>query len=805
MKNMNDDLLKPILVDKPEFNAKWISPKNSARIENYYFRARKVINVKSKHDEALLHIAAESVYRLYVNGKEVGCGPARGTYSRNYADTYDIASLLCIGENYIAVEVFCNNVPNYKTSPAQPGLFVQCEELDLLTNETWQVLPAKDWRQDVKKYTFQSGFMEWRDYRCDPLGWLHSEDSEVWEEPAIVSENEKMGIKELLMRDIPGLQISRYLPTEIPIIAQLSNLTDCDNPEVAELMSNEPHLLLDLPDTVKLENLCKKSAKFVELPLSEKFGVALIFDFSREINGGFELDLEASEGTIVDIGYEEKICEGRLLLNKSHYDFADRFICRSGRQLISNKFNDRGFRYLQVNIRSLTGPVRIHSLNAIDRIYPCAPKASFSCSDSNLNTIWEKCINTMSACATDVFVDCPWRENAFWVNDLIIENIIWLQAFGDGRLNARCFRLALSQMLPDVDIIPGVCPYDGNPMSALLATNLFLPLALEEYSQYTLDEKMVQDVIGKLLQIFKQFEKWEDEDGLLVPPPEYSSFVDWSFPMNSVDLNGKKNAVLNWFYVLGMNSMIHLLAQVGDDERAEYYTKKSARTVEALDDVFWEKEEKRYCDWVDSQEGQVKSSHQLTHALAILSNKYDPAKLNNIQTALSQEDILRPDLYMAHFVIRALCELGKPQEALQKIRKYWTPIAKSSSPTVWEAGVYEIEKEAFDQAGSLCHGFATTPVEFFQRTILGINPLKKGFSKFSVNPQILELNYASGAVPTPYGIIQIEWVKQKGGKVNLVFTVPQNCVAVLADGQEFNEGQHFICCDYSSDECLLKR
>ncbi|MHC4873392.1 MAG: alpha-L-rhamnosidase C-terminal domain-containing protein, partial [Planctomycetota bacterium] len=57
--------------------------------------------------------------------------------------------------------------------------------------------------------------------------------------------------------------------------------------------------------------------------------------------------------------------------------------------------------------------------------------------------------------------------------------------------------------------------------------------------------------------------------------------------------------------------------------------------------------------------------------------------------------------------------------------------------------------------------------------ILGVEPVAAGFKKFSVLPACDCLKHARGRVPTPHGIIQVEWTQSKD-EFNLQIIIPPN-------------------------------
>lgn len=79
----------------------------------------------------LLHVSADTRYRLYLNGASISFGPAKSYLSRWYYDSVDIAPLLKVGVNVLAARVlrFSNSHDGCVSlvRSALPGLIVSCE------------------------------------------------------------------------------------------------------------------------------------------------------------------------------------------------------------------------------------------------------------------------------------------------------------------------------------------------------------------------------------------------------------------------------------------------------------------------------------------------------------------------------------------------------------------------------------------------------------------------------------------------------------------------------------------------------
>jgi len=782
------------LTAQPPLQARWIAPANVEHQHNTCFRARKSFRIRGKPSSSVLHIAAESYYRLFVNGIDVGRGPVRGTRAVSFFDSYDITSLLNSGENCLAVAVQSPNLPTFKVAPVETAVLIQIDgDTTITTDQSWQVQIAPDWRSDVPLYTFQIGYMEWHDLRNEPAGWKTGEDNGKWDAAVIVAEDHRIGGKVLLPRDIPALHERRFLPTELSSQAATPRLSDLAETSVAQRMSDEVHLPhLAAPNL--LTNLLSNLHPELIEPLADGQGISLIFDFRHEVNGRFEIDITAPAGTIMDVGYEEELVNGRLDLTHFSYLFADRYVLREGRQTVSNVFAERGFRYLQIVLRNFDRPVRLHKMEAIERLYPYSERGSFQCSDPLLNKIWSACVQTLKVCSTDTLVDCPWRENTLYFNDMLVAAVTSLQVFGDARIIARCYRLAVSQALANgllpsavpVGVLPDMDTDASRIRMTIPSASMLLPSMLEEYLLYTGDEAMVQEFIEPVLKILTTFATWEDVDGLITLPKEYWNMIDWSYPNGSLD--GLNTSTLNWMHVGALNATARLLGALGDQRDVSPFKEKAAIISRAIDRGFWDESKQAYIEYFDD-EGKPKLISQLSHAAAVLSGELPENRMAASVVAMQSNAFLAPELFKHHLVLRALATQRCGQAALDRIREHWGPIVMSGSSTIWEMNVHQHGKSAFEGAGSICHAFSTTPVDFFQSIILGVRPLEPGFRRCRISPQTLDLDQASGSVPTPMGNLRVAW-QRSADEVKLQLEVPHGMIAILDDGREMMVGRH---------------
>jgi len=757
-------------------NASWIAPENSGHEKNYYFRTRKIFRLECRPETAPFHLSAESYYLLTVNGRTVGRGPARGTHTVNYFDTWDLASELRPGDNEILILCQCMNVDDFVSAPAQPAVIAELDGF-FGTDASWEVQPGTEWRQDVNPYTGQVGFAEWRDFR---------NRADRWEPAQVLPPNSPVLTKRLLPRDVPELQETVYFPADLPVQAATPPLADADDKNIHKIFTYEKHT----PLARNLKSLLQPGGgDTVITPLPDGGGIALVFDFDREIIGRFELDITAPSGTIVDLGHDEELWNRRIKTDHSQefYTFTDRYVLDGRRVVVGNTLHQRGFRMVQIVIRNLQGPAIIHGVRAVDARYPYPETGSFNSSDMLLNRLWQICRETLSACTTDVFTDCPWRERSFWVNDMIVENRTTLEMFGDLRVNARAFRMALSDAFDD-GLIPGVCPCPRNKrVLILLPTDLYITEMLSDYYQYSGDAALVREMLPGLLKIIAVFRGWEDADGLLNPPPEYWNFFDWSYELNHFNFNGRQTSLMNYFYLMALKNLVRLGREVGDLTDFGWMEERIKNLPARITARFFKPDRRLLADVVDLNATGGRFS-QLAHALALLADACTPELRTVAAKALVDPELLMPEYYFHFFIFQALNITGQGADALARIRKYWGEVVETGTPTIWEAGIHGHGKKAYGEDGSLCHGFATSPVDFLQAAVLGVQPKTPGFRTFTVAPQPFDLTFAEGRIPTPAGNITIRWEKQSD-YLAVTLNVPPGLTAVTAAG-DFAAGCH---------------
>lgn len=110
----------------------WVPNYNDAAFQGQFVLFRKTFMLThTPSSEVLLHVSADTRFRLYLNGESISFGPAKSYLSHWYYDTVNITSHLKSGVNVLAARVlrFSNSYDGCVSMirSALPGLILSCE------------------------------------------------------------------------------------------------------------------------------------------------------------------------------------------------------------------------------------------------------------------------------------------------------------------------------------------------------------------------------------------------------------------------------------------------------------------------------------------------------------------------------------------------------------------------------------------------------------------------------------------------------------------------------------------------------
>jgi len=99
------------------------------------------------------------------------------------------------------------------------------------------------------------------------------------------------------------------------------------------------------------------------------------------------------------------------------------------------------------------------------------------------------------------------------------------------------------------------------------------------------------------------------------------------------------------------------------------------------------------------------------------------------------------------------------EAALNDIRKVYGHMLSFGATSTWEKCDLTVgdHPNETDAAGSRCHGWSAGPAYLLPAHVLGVQPAEPGFASVVIEPQLGDLKWAEGTVPTPKGLIRLRW------------------------------------------------
>lgn len=497
--------------------------------------------------------------------------------------------------------------------------------------------------------------------------------------------------------------------------------------------------------------------------------VELIIDFGMELSGFWELDIESQAGVIVDLYGFESMHDG-FIENTDGLHNTLRYVTREGRQTYRS-FVRRGFRYVMLTLRNLRAPVKIYSLKTYLATYPVAEIGRFQSSDFMLNRIWEISKHTERLCMEDTYVDCPAYEQTFWVGDSRNEALINYMTFGAYPISRRCLKLVPKSLhrspLPESQVPSGW-------QNILTAWTLFWMLACKEYYIFTGERDFLEEIYPSLIKTARNFKQFINDKGLL--EIEAWNMLDWA-PMDTPNRGvvTHQNALL----VKALRETANIAELLGKDDDKDFLLEFAEELQTAINEHLWNEDKQAYLDCIHIDGTPSKVFSLQTQVMVYLCDCATKERSKIIEDYLLNppENFVKiGSPFMSFFYFEALAKMNKIEEILENIRKNWGVMLDYDATTCWETFPKAFEWLGQKLTRSHCHAWSSAPAFFLPSYILGVRPLEPGFSKIGIQPNLCDLKWARGCIPSPKGVIEVSY-KRQGKVLEADINLPKGCIA----------------------------
>ncbi len=478
----------------------------------------------------------------------------------------------------------------------------------------------------------------------------------------------------------------------------------------------------------------------------------LVLDLGRSLQGRLVAEIDAPAGTIIDIGWDERLYNDQRPLPYPgslypEWNQVDSWIADGTVRKLTT-LDTRTGRYILITIWG-EKPVTLRQLKILEERAQVEQIGSFSSSNPELDSIWSIGVESILINLNDAYTDTPWRERGQWWGDAYVEDQALSVSLEDNGLLRRGLILMAQAM--QVNKAPGMSPNNGG--LHLLDYSMLWVHSLSEYLVRTGDQSLAYELYPSLLSFMDYLESLEAVPTQLIELPKLhwsgTAYIDVRCP----NCRYGQSTPINSLYVSTLLHAARIADSQSDTQRALSWRDKAATIRTSINTYLYIPEENRYATTL--YEGQLINAGPHAQAWALAYGVPSEEQVPNVVSALLEllsSDPTAPnlDIYGMFWVLKGLGETGYIQEAIDIIESYYGYLLDLGANTWWE----NFMANSF-RYNSFSHGWGVAPTWFLSTYVLGFKQISP--NRFELTPAIGYLKSAEGKIPFANSHISIAW------------------------------------------------
>jgi len=484
----------------------------------------------------------------------------------------------------------------------------------------------------------------------------------------------------------------------------------------------------------------------------EKKNEGELIDFGKETFGFIQLKGLQGNGT-VHIYYGEspeealdtKYCETLDKLKVNGTTVTDEALDVTSKLTdIYTIGNSKAFRYVYITKDS---GIELKDVSMLYEYKPEVRKGSFRCNDEEVNKMWEVGAYTMQLTTREFFIDGIKRDRWVWSGDAIQSYLMNYYLFFDAET-----------VKSNIWLLRGKDPVTSHT-NTIMDYTFYWFLSIYDYYQFTGDKHFIEQVYPRMQTMMDYVLSRSNKNGMVEGLTGDWVFVDWA------DGYMDKHGELSYEQILFCKSLetMSLCAKlVNNDTDKTKYDGLSTALRSKLEPAFWNETKKALVhNRIDGNQKEAVTRY--ANMFAIFFNYLSPEKQQIIKKSVLMNDsimkITTP--YMRFYELEALCALGEQKTVMKEMKDYWGGMLREGATTFWEKynptdkGTQHLAMYGRPYGKSLCHAWGASPIYLLGKYYLGIQPVKAGYTEYSITPNLGGLKWMEGTVPTPKGEIKL--------------------------------------------------
>ena len=737
---------------KEMWSAEWITSPDAAQRDQSVLHLRKVVELARRPQHFLVQVSADNQFILYVNQQRVGLGPSRSDLGHWRYETYDLGPFLGSGKNVLAAVVWNFGVLTPLGQISDRTAFVLHGESEAErvadTDQTWEVEEEKGIRalptpDEIRRHYYVAEPAERIDGTVFNWDWNTADSSSGgrWKQAQSIGHATPLGAVlqennwQLVPDPLPPMQIV------LTSAGQVVRSTGIDLP------SSFPDNAFAVPAHTKATVLIDNSHLTTAYP---------------------ELTVTDGRGATVRLTYAEALIDDKgekgnrnEITGKHIQGIFDEFVPDGAANRIFVPLGWKTWRYLQLDIETSDQALRIEKLRTWFTAYPFEELGHFESDDDSLKPIWEIGWRTARLDAHDTYMDTPYYERMQYIGDTRIQALLSYVVSGDDRLARQAIQAFNDSRIPE-----GITRsrYPSSLRQIIPTFSLLWVGMVHDFWMYRADSDFVRAQLAGTRSVLDWFLQRQRADGLLMKIPWWP-FADWGkdfdfgIPPND---NDGGSSVITLQFVEALRYAAEMESALGDNTRAALYRRAAERAAQAVYKLCWNQQDRLLAD-TPAQKHYSQHANILGVWLDVIPRERQKDVLTKI---LSVSDagyaatgplppLTQATYYFRFYLARALDHAGMGDQYLQLLGP-WRKMV-SLGLTTWA--------EQPEPTRSDSHAWSAHPNYDFLTIVAGIRPATPAFATVLLAPHLGSLKHLSAAVPSPKGMIEVEytvehfWVK----------------------------------------------
>lgn len=426
-----------------------------------------------------------------------------------------------------------------------------------------------------------------------------------------------------------------------------------------------------------------------------------IYDLERETAGYLYVKIKAEKSCTVKITYGQHIADGCVRYLVGDRDFSLDFKVVSGTHEFKQYFTRISGRYLQP---ILPDGAEIVSIGIMPYIYPL-DETDFKLGNALDQKIYDTCVRTLRLCMNMHYEDTPWREQALYVLDARNQMLCGYYAFKGAE-----FQRANLEFIAKGTRADGFLEltYPSVDTPAIPFFSVMYPVAVYEYIKHTGDKTILDSTMPTMMGIMKNFKSRIEDNGLIKSfENPYWNFYEWTDGSADPIPTATRVVPCDYYHLLINCAFVYsgkifseMCKMAGVEFDCDFDALKSA-----INSEFFDETDGSFVLRTDNR--SLKS--QLGNAFALLIGLGDERTVRAIK---EDKNLIKTSLSMLIYKYDALLAADPDNRdyVLDEIRELYGYMLDSGATSFWETIKGE---SAFDNAGSLCHGWSALPLYYY--------------------------------------------------------------------------------------------